>query len=355
MSPHLSQVLAGLYELRATGAIDLDFNPSDPRDSFDDLLLADVTDGANNRRIGFDMRDGPIIDRIALDETDVYFKRTYSNSELECLSADARAKVQPFGLNYACSTESQLRSVAFAKQLLFRQPTRSERQARRLRSLRRFVGVPVKWLGVPAVEVSASSPLRYTEFEAGADSPAEKSVIFLTRLWCPSGRATQVADRFRRLNEDRIEVIRTLRARLGDRFFGGVERNSVSEEQCPDCIIDNDTIKTTYVSQMKRHLIGIATAGLHGSIGWKLPEYIAASRCIVSQPLRQESCGLVKGKNYLPFETADECANACERLLGDSTLARAMRRHNEEYYRTELEPPVMMLKRLRSAMTMSRP
>ena len=138
-------------------------------------------------------------------------------------------------------------------------------------------------------------------------------------------------------------------------FNPGVERNAVAEEQCPDCIVDHDTIKTTYVALVKRHLIGIATAGLHGSIGWKLPEYIAASRCVVSQPLNERSCGLVKGKHYLPFETADECAIACERLLDDSTLAQTMRRHNEQYYRTELEPPVMMLKRLRLAMTNNRP
>jgi hypothetical protein len=355
MSPHLSQVLAGLYELRATGMVELDFKSAGPRDAFEHLLLADVTDGVRTRRICFDMRDGPIIDRVALDEIDVYFKRTYSNTELECLSGNARAKVQPFGLNYACSTDSQLRSVAFAKQLLFHETTRSEREAGRLRSIRRLIGHPIRWLGGPAIEMAPSSPLRYREFEAAADTAAESSVIFLTRLWSTSGQSADAADRLRRLNDDRLGLIRALRTRLGDRFFGGVERSPVSEEQCPDCIVDHDTIKTTYVALMKRHLIGIATAGLHGSIGWKVPEYIAASRCIVSQPLNVRSCGLVEGKHYLPFETADECASACERLLDDSTLAQTMRRHNEQYYRTELEPPVMMLKRLCSAMADCRP
>jgi hypothetical protein len=101
---------------------------------------------------------------------------------------------------------------------------------------------------------------------------------------------------------------------------------------------------------MKRSLIGVATSGLHGSVGWKFAEYLAASRCIVSQPLCPERAyGIVEGEHYLPFQTADECANACERLLNDAALAQAMRRSNEDYYRNELKPPVMMLKRLRTA------
>ncbi|HTK98329.1 MAG TPA: hypothetical protein VL379_09920 [Pseudomonadales bacterium] len=349
MSPHLSQVLAGLYELRAMGQVDLDFRAT-PDDLYEGLLLAEVSGETRTRRVCFDMRDGPIIDRTALAQNDVYFKRTYTRSELCDLPADARAKVRPYGLNYACSSRTQLRSIPFAKQLLFRKPTRSERNEGPLRSMRHLISHPVKWLGGPVIEVEASSPLHYTEFEATADSPADRGVVFLTRLWCGAGKPADVADRFRQLNEDRIELIATLRARLGDCFVGGVERNHISEQLCPHYIVDQETIKTNYVALMKRHLIGVATPGLHGSIGWKFPEYLAAARCIVSQPLRREdSYGLVEGTHYLPFHTADECANACERLLNDAALAQAMRRSNEDYYRNELKPPVMMLKRLHTA------
>jgi hypothetical protein len=218
--------------------------------------------------------------------------------------------------------------------------------------MRRMVSRPVRWLGAPAIEMSASSPLQYTEFEASAHAPAERSVIFLTRLWCSVGKPDEVVQQFRVLNEARIELIRTLRNRLGDRFLGGLERNDVSEQLCPEYILDQDTIKTTYVASMKRCLVGVATTGLHSSIGWKFAEYVAASRCIVSQPLQPETCpGVIEGTNYLPFGTADECATACERLLNEPDLAQAMRDHNEAHYRNELEPSVMMLKRLRTAMT----
>lgn len=352
MSPHLSQLLAGLYELRAANLVDLDFDGSGPDDPSESMLFAMVSDGARQRSVCFDMRDGPIVDRDALRNSDTYFKRTYTHSELRDVPADAQTRVRPFGLNYACSSSSQLRSVAFAKQLLFQKPTSAERNAGRLQSVRRMVSRPVRWLGGPAIEVSASSPLQYTEFEASARAPAEQGVIFLTRLWCSEGKPEDVVAQFRELNESRIELIRTLRNRLGGQFIGGVERNHVSEQLCPEYILDQDTIKTTYVASMKRCLVGVATTGLHGSIGWKFAEYVAASRCIVSQPLHPETCpGLVEGTHYLPFGAADECASACERLLNDPALARAMRGHNEAYYRNELQPSAMMLKRLRTVMT----
>src|SRR5690242_14864813 len=128
--------------------------------------------------------------------------------------------------------------------------------------------------------MSPSSPLHYTQFEGKASDPAE-GIVFLTRLWRPA----QDSDRRHALNERRVALIRALRARFGDQFIGGVEHDEFARRYCPDCIVDTVTLKTTYVQLMKSRLIGIATTGLHGSIGWKLAEYVAATRCIVSEPI----------------------------------------------------------------------
>lgn len=352
MSPHLSQVFAGLYDLHAAKEVELEFCATPNRAYSEHLLFSEVTAaGRQIRRVCFDTRDGVIIDRAALEHTDVYFKRSYANIELSQLSADARAKVLPYGLNYACSADSQLRSLAFAKQLVSYERTDAAHKGGPLRSMRRLLGYPVRWLRGQTIEVNASSPLRYPDFEATADAETRNAVIFLTRLWCPSERPSVESDRRREMNEMRIAIVRTLRKRFGSRFLGGVERDPYSESKCPDCIIDSDTIKTSYVKLMKDHLVGVATTGLHGSVGWKLAEYVAASRCIVSEPIRPEgSRGFTEDKHYLAFTTVDGCAAACERLLEDPTLSREMRTANQDYYQSELKPPVMTLKHLRAAM-----
>ncbi len=351
MSSHLSQVFAGLYDLHAAKLVELDFNSTPNQGCSEHLLFASVTSGQETRRVCFDTRDGVIIDRPALETTDVYFKRSYANVELSQLCADQRVKVLPYGLNYACSTDSQLRSLTFAKQLVAYERTDAAHKSGPLRSMRRLIGHPVRWLKGKTIEVNAGSPLRYPDFEATADAETRNAVIFLTRLWRPSDRPSVESDRRREMNATRIAIIRTLRTRFGDRFLGGIERDPYSESECPDCIIDSETIKTSYVKLMKDHLIGIATTGLHGSVGWKLAEYVAASRCIVSEPIRTEgSQGFTEGRHYLGFTTAQTCAALCERLLEDPTLSREMRAANEDYYQRELKPPVMMLKRLRAAM-----
>jgi hypothetical protein len=44
------------------------------------------------------------------------------------------------------------------------------------------------------------------------------------------------------------------------------------------------------------------------------------------------------GRHYLPFESADECIQACHRLLNDSHLSQQMRQANHRYYVEEIEP-----------------
>jgi hypothetical protein len=184
-------------------------------------------------------------------------------------------------------------------------------------------------------------------YEADADTAVTPAVIFLTRVWDPSESVSHVAEERRKLNEMRVGVVRTLRSRLGRRFVGGIERTPYAQAHYPDCVVDVGALKTDYVALMKRHLIGVATTGLHGSTGWKLAEYIAAARCIVSEPVPPESCpGFVSGTHYLEFESPEQCADACEKLLDDPRLAAQMRRHNAAYYRSELAPEAMLSKRL---------
>ena len=97
-------------------------------------------------------------------------------------------------------------------------------------------------------------------------------------------------------------------------------------------------------------MIGIYTRGLHHSLAFKLGEYLASSKCIVTEPLRNElPSPLVPGKNYLEFSTPQECMQRCEQLLDDHDLANQMRRNNWEYYQREVRPDRHVLRCLERA------
>ena len=91
----------------------------------------------------------------------------------------------------------------------------------------------------------------------------------------------------------------------------------------------------------------MATTGLHGSIGWKMAEYVAASRAIVSEPLRYPvPGGFAPGRNFLEFDSLESFVAAIERLLTDATLREDIRRANWEYYLRWVRPDAQVMRTL---------
>ena len=96
---------------------------------------------------------------------------------------------------------------------------------------------------------------------------------------------------------------------------------------------------SAYLAVKKRCLVSVYTRGVEHSLAFKLGETLAASQCLVSVPLRYElPAPLVASRHFLPFETAAECVEACQRLLKSPSLAVEMRRANHTYYLSEVEP-----------------
>ena len=129
-----------------------------------------------------------------------------------------------------------------------------------------------------------------------------------------------------RINSMRIAIIRRLRELYPDNFKGGVERSSISERLCPDLILDEkETIKRHYLKQLRHADICIGSMGLHQSIGWKIAEYIAASKAIVAEKFCYEVVGnWTEGMNYIPFSTVEECIEGIDRLIKNPELLHDM-------------------------------
>jgi hypothetical protein len=106
----------------------------------------------------------------------------------------------------------------------------------------------------------------------------------------------------------------------------------------------------SYARLLKRPLVTVYCRGLHDSVGFKMAEYLAASRAIVGH--RPDSLlprALVEGGNYLEFRHAEECVAQCDRLLRDRDLADAMRRSNWDYYIDQVEPSALLMRRIEEA------
>ena len=327
---HAAKIFSGLDALRRSGLVSVQAKVE--AESSGRVLLVDAIDLERNvrRRLGFELSDhSTFFCETGLTRCDVYFKRNFFPPHAERLRPEQRSKIVPFGLNYACANQTSRAWVlgrwswAVAKTL-----RRSPREgAARLR----------QWLA----ELRLYAALRGSSaFERVPDAAVLPAVLFQTRVWPPE----ETAEHLDQINEERVALIRQLRKVLGARFHGGIVPTPFARQHYPDVLLPEGYRHGDYIDVMHRYLVGIATRGLHDSIAFKLPEYLAGSLCIVSEPLHNDlPQPLIAGQHYLGFRSTDECIGQCERLLSHPAEAREMRRHNFDYYRRWVEPGAHLL------------
>jgi hypothetical protein len=344
----LSAALAGLCELARSGEIRLALRPSDERaaHTWDPLTLwLELSDpeARRARSIAIDLLDRS--DQFALpalERCDAYFKRSFHAPDLRALAPLLRAKVRPYGLNFACRTwDSTLRVLAttLPRGLLRWTPLAfGDRSA-----LRAELDVWRQYVTTPLLEA----------FEHAPSEPVDTVVMFQTRVW---GAMDMGPDRLEEVNRPRVALVRALRHAFGPRFRGGLVPTDLARSLYPDALSAEPSRRDAYVAFAKRALVGIYTRGLHHSLAFKLGEYLASSKCMVSEPLRNElPAPLRQGEHLLEYQSIEECVSACDRLLSDPTLASEMRWNNWRYYRRQTRPAERLRAVLKSALAAAVP
>lgn len=354
---HLSPIYAGLYDLLELNKIRLAFSQdfsNVPTDLDAKRLWMEVRDIKTGftRKLCFDMRDGSrnlAID--CIEKADTYFKRSYDFRILNSLDNSLQKKIRPYGLYYPCRSIHENIYLTF-KRLYLHNKISDNFLNNPYYALKSTAGYPFKLFLENRFTNTSNSQLYpfSTAFEVSSKEPADHFVLFLTKVWNTHDVSPNNASKLKDLNDMRVETIRALRSKFKDRFIGGLKRTSFSEKYYPDCVSSLKTDKYNFIKILKKCLIAVTTSGLHESVGAKLAEYIVASRCVVTESLKQTfPTPLYERKNILTFNTPDTCVDACQRILDNPNLANEMRKNNEEYYNIELKPSVRMFKHLQTA------
>lgn len=287
-----------------------------------------------------------------LATADVYFKRSYRKTFVEQLDVSLRNKVLPLGLHYGCLSRNESAVTRFKR--VFARNSNSGAFARTpTRAIAQLFASPAKLVMKRRFAYSGFDDVPFMdEFEVGPDEPAERQIFYRTRVYSPrEAPDTYRSGRLDAINNNRVSTIRALKGHFGDRFIGGLRPSRYAQEAYPDCVVRNDPGLVGHLALSKTCLINVNTAGLHDSTSWKIPEYMAGSRCIVSEPLIYEMpVPLLPRKHYLVFHTPEECVRACRELLDDAAMASAMRRENFLYYTQNVRPAQLMLRSLETAL-----
>ena len=333
-SPHLSQIYTGFSLLHQAGDIVLSqecrkqnlFDASKPqhlRDAKHAHLLVIVNDEI---KLYYDCHDSHEIDETAASKVDCYFKRSYDQSRIP---RAIRSTVFSLGLNYEVYP-NLLDSF----------------EQHRLKSLRSPHDVPDTARFRPTVERMYALPKIL---------PAR--VLFMTRAWDPFDHPDRSEEKIAErvcINESRARCVKLLKRAFGDSVMAGLLHTEYAAQQYADVLLPDNRIseKQNYLKLLAHYPICVTTTGLHGSIGWKMGEYVAFSRAIVSEKLNHDVPGDFKqGQNFLAFDEPDQCASVVNDLLSDSNLRYAMMEANHDYYLNYLKPDVMIRRTLRIGLT----
>lgn len=339
---HLQQIYAGFQMLHRRKIIKLKqiipagyLQNKNNFERWDDYNFLNTTVIINDKiRVCYDTHDWNWIDEKILSECDFYFKRSFDESYLEQIGE--KHKVFPLGLNYQVTSDK----VDFF---------RAKRAA--------FYGGKDKIkLLLKALRLDNFLPNSETEridrMESAPDFSLEPQVLFMARAWDPKmlldpSQKELVAQ----INEVRAASIRALRKNFGARFFGGLMRDSFTEKNFNDALLPDNSLsnKRNYLAKLKNFPICIATTGLNNSTGWKMAEYVAFSKAIVSEPLKFKTTGdFTTGKNYLEFRNSEELIGAVARLIDDKNLRGEMMKNNHEYYEKFVRPDALVLNTLKT-------
>ena len=293
-------------------------------------------------RLHFDTHDSQDLALGELDECDFYFKRSYSPRLVSSLPEPQQQKVLALGLNY-CVLPDGIDLLAARRGLRVGQGLREK-----LSVCRQALGVR-SWRG--------HDP-RLSSMEHPPEFDAEPRVLFLSAAYDPYENPDRSRDKIEdriSLNEMRARCIRALRQALGDKFSGGFVPSAYALEHYAELVAEPDvTAPAHYFAAVRSHPICVATTGLHGSIGWKLAEYVAFARAILSEKLVYRVPGdFGPERNYLEFTSPDESAAAAVRLIEDHDLRNRLMWNNASYYQRYLRPDSLVKNAIETAMSLA--
>jgi hypothetical protein len=244
-----------------------------------------------------------------LEWCDVYAKRNIDPA----ITTPLQHKIVPFGMNVACHSRRSALAVLSAIAAAFPSGFRP-----RPKDIYLYLVTP-----------------HWRDLEYHPDLPVNGNVLFQTRVWEPSDAPNDEG-----INDERIALLRALRVEFKHRFAGGLVHTSYSRKHYPELLTDVSTRQPQYIQWAKQHGVAVYSRGLFGSTAFKMPEYLAASKCIVADRIRYE---LPAPLAHMPaYDSPEACVVQCQNLLSKPSLMREQRHASWEYYNKYLRPPTAM-------------
>jgi len=263
------------------------------------------------RRVYVDADDHDGLDDAALSWCDVYGKVNLNPAAVPPAAAD---RVVPMGPGFGIRDARLLRAAPIALFAALRHGGGEKRLGTLLRRWR--------WM------IADRLPLAAYEAEARSH---DDYVFFASSVWAPEDPCNAVRARF----------VAAARAIPGVRFEGGFV--PPHRDDVPECVpyrIDRTYRLADYLARLRRSLVAFNTPAVLDCHGWKLGEYLALGKAILSTPLtRALPAPLEPGRHAHFVEGSGESiADGIARLRRDRAGRRRLEQAARRYFVEHLAP-----------------
>jgi hypothetical protein len=154
------------------------------------------------------------------------------------------------------------------------------------------------------------------------------------------------------VNPPRARFMRACRAVPGIEFEGGFSpRRRGSMPELDELTAARHYPYRDWLRNTQRSALVFNNAAVHGCLGWKLGEFLALGKAMVSLPLtRQMPADLSHGEAvHLVADDQDSISEGVGRILGDAAYRSRLERGARQYYLTHLAPERVVSRLVSSA------
>jgi hypothetical protein len=194
-----------------------------------------------------------------------------------------------------------------------------------------------QWRALRATLARQNRRASLEDFEQLAGQSTSDVVFYLGTFW----------DHHPEANADRVRFLRVLRAQQPTRTSGGlVSQGSVLPQDIAGLRVEPIGHRE-YLERTTRSPFAFNHPAVHGCLGWKLGEYLALGKAILTTPIDRYLPGeLVDGEHWYVTEATDEAFAAASAELLESRSLRARLEVNARAYYADFVAPEAMIRRL---------
>ncbi len=301
---------------------------------FKDLKFESITDDFDHyfaffdnkikRRFIVDFRDKNTLNIKALNWSDVYAKINFNSNttEYKNLAKDLKEKIIAIGPNFGiklwpspCIYPLFLRNYIMARTLLT---------------------FPVG----PRMYMTGYNWLRRrSTIHEFIPSKSSKDYIFHLSSFYHKNQAFG-----EETNNMRATFIRAAKKLTGVYFEGGLfSRVTISDCGYEDVITNIPLPHKIYLEKVKKSAFVFNTPAAWGCHGWKLGEYFALGKAIISTPFYNDTpMGIKHGENIHIVSNQDEMYEAVSKLYSDNNYREKLEKGATDYYKNYIEPKIVV-------------